>query len=279
MINFQYRFLINTDLEHLLSILNEANNYSYLPVKYSMDEFKKIILSNGVDLSLSIGAYDKKKLVSFVLIGKRNNQLHQVLTTTLPEYDKNSQLLIKMYQYAIPLFKSFDLKTLTTEIAENNEALSKIYRRIGFKRWRNVLSLQGNFLSKKETVPTLEFKPMSYYEFLIHYTEKDVRPTWQSSEVAIENCERKLVILKALQNDELVGYIIFDSNDKRLLQIFVKKTMRRQGIGTAMMKYVLQNGEHFKITPVDLQFFAIINFFKSFGAKEQAEQIELIHYL
>lgn len=280
--SFQYRFLKTVNLEELLQVYNKSFSDYVVSMKLTMDQLKDKIKAEGIDLSISVGAFCNKELVGFILHAKNSDYLYNAATGVLPTFRGNN-LTTKMYDYAIPLFKSFSLRKINLEVISSNEIASKSYRKIGFKKWRAVNSIKGviNIKNNKaEALEGLQINNLPYYEYLISYAEKDIIPTWENNEFCVSNFETTLTIKKATINgNTTVGYIIFDARYNKILQIWVKESYRRKGIASYLVKELMGNEKNFSITNIDGQNFGIHSFFKSIGGEPYLEQIEMEMYL
>ena len=78
-----------------------------------------------------------------------------------------------------------------------------------------------------------------------------------------------------LQN-KLVGYVVFNPKNNRILQIAVHKYHRKKGIGsTLIMTLQKKFGKELSIINVDKSSKETNDFFKGVGFKEELEQLEM----
>ncbi|MEK6450570.1 MULTISPECIES: GNAT family N-acetyltransferase [Myroides] len=278
--SFQFKFLKNVKKEEFLEVFNNATSEFFVPTTLTKDQLGEKIKTEGIDLSLSVGAYHQKKLVGFILHAKNNKKLYNAGTGVLSDFRGNN-LTAKMYDYAIPLFKSFQMDKVSLEVDSSNESAMRTYRKIGFKKWRTVESLKGRTRIKvKDNLHNaLTMGDLPYYEYLVSYIEKDLIPTWQNNEFCINNNDRVVMRKKVMLDKTTIGYIIYNPIEKRLLQIWVKDTYRRKGIASFMMHEVFGNNVSFYVTNIDGQNFGIHSFFRSIGAESYQEQVEMELYL
>ncbi|UVD79537.1 GNAT family N-acetyltransferase [Myroides albus] len=279
--NFQYRFLNNVDFTELVEVFNASFGDYTIPMHLTKEELETKIKAEGIQLSDSIGVYSNKKLVAFILHGRNNYKLYNAATGVLPEFRGNN-LTTKMYDYALPIFRSFDIKKISLEVITSNETASKTYRKIGFKKWRNLNCLKGNTklqVVDENIVNNTEIKNISYYEYLIYYAEKDVLPSWQNNEFCISNNERNLTLKKIVFEGQPVGYIIVNTTKNKILQLWVKEGFRRKGFASLLIKDTIGDNKEFFVTNIDAQNFGVNMFFKSIGGIEFLEQHEMELYL
>lgn len=279
--NFQYKFLNRVSLDDLLHVFNQSFTDYFVPMNLDEAALKAKIKTEGIQLSESIGVYANKKLVGFILHGKKNTKLYNAGTGVLPEF-RGNMLTNKMYEYAMPIFRSFKISKISLEVIATNETAMKAYRKVGFKKWRHLNCIKGATKINSKLDPSyseIEIKPLPFYEYLIYYAEKDILPTWQNSEFCIENNETKLLLRKAVLNNQTLGYIIIDKSNNKILQIWVKDCYRRKGIATYLVEELIGNRQTFLVTNIDAQNFGINSFLKSIGGEDFLEQVEMELYL
>lgn len=181
-----------------------------------------------------------------------------------------------MYGYALPLFRSFKLKQINTILLSTSDITIRNYRKIGFKKWRVIECINGSFQPNHiEYSEKIKIEPAKYYEYLVLYAEKNTLPSFDNSEFVISNHDSNIVIHKALTEETMIGYIIFNTKDKKILQIFVKENYRRMKIATLLVQSVLTKGDSFKITNIESQYFPLVNFIKKIGGKEVQQGTEM----
>lgn len=278
--NFRFKFLKNVKKEEFLEVFNNATSEFFVPTTLTKEQLAEKIKAEGIDLSLSVGAYHQKKLIGFILHAKNNKKLYNAGTGVLSNFRGNN-LTSKMYDYAIPLFKSFQMDKVSLEVDSSNESAMRTYRKIGFKKWRTVESLKGKtkIEIKDNFYNTLTMTDLPYYEYLVAYMEKDLIPTWQNNEFCINNNDGVFVRKKVMLDKVMIGYIIYNPIENRILQIWVKEAHRRKGIASFMVYKVFGNNASFYVTNIDGQNFGIHSFFRSIGAESYQEQIEMELYL
>ncbi len=63
----------------------------------------------------------------------------------------------------------------------------------------------------------------------------DVQPTWQNSVNVLEEIKEHCKILGAFIGGQLVGYLVFNPEAKKIYQLAVSSERRRKGIGTQLL--------------------------------------------
>ncbi|MDR0230385.1 MAG: GNAT family N-acetyltransferase [Flavobacteriaceae bacterium] len=279
MANFRVKFLNSTPITTIFELIESLDITPYKSNKLTIERLKGKIKAENIDLSLSIGAFIDKKLVAIILHGNNNGKLFNALTYISPEF-KDQGLINKMYDYALPLFRRFELKKISIEVSTSNDALIRSYRKIGFKKWRTVESVYGlldisNLVQNEEVM----IQPASYYDFLILYAEKDILPSFENSEYCISNMDNDIIIKKAVYNSTTVGYIVYRPSETKIIQLWVKESFRRKKVGTTLVHAILSKNDHIHATNIDSQYFPLLNFCKKLGGNQIDERVEMELFL
>lgn len=278
MSSFRIKFLNNTPLTTILSLIENLEVTSYRPTKMTLEKLKAKVKAENIDFSLSIGVFSDKKLVGVMLHANNNGKLFNTLTYVDQEF-KELLLITKMYEYALPLFKRFELKKISIEVSTSNEVLIRNYRKIGFKKWRTVECVYGTLDHQMKQNQEVVVQPASYYDYLVLYSEKDVLPSFENNEFCISNMDKDIVIRKAILGSTTVGYIVYQLSESKIVQLWVKDAYRRNKIGTTLVHDVLKSGEHIHATNIDSQYFPMLNFCKKLGGNQIDERIEMELFL
>ena len=272
---YRFKLLNNSDLTILVNFQNEMAKVSPKFTAITIEEFKLRIECEGIDLGLSIGAFQDKRIVGFILHSKQNEHLFSS-SIVIDLEEKETVLFSKMYLYALPLFKSFNIELISTVIPINQDLLIRTLRKLDFKKWRTLESVKGTTHYTNTSVPDkLIIEPAKYSEYLVLFTEKNIIPTFDNSDFVISNSTKTVIIKKAMIDNATVGYIAFDNYYKKILQLYVKENYRRKKIASELVKSVIAEGENLTMLHIDSQHFGLLNFLKKLGGKQSYESVEL----
>ena len=135
------RNLQNTPKEEIYEAFGQAFKNYVIPLELQEEATYKRWKEAGVDPGLSFGAFDKNKLVAFILQIPIESTLHNFGTGVIPSH-RGRHLVERIYERIIGEcagYHSFSLEV----IKENTKALN-LYRKLGFDIKRELISLTGN---------------------------------------------------------------------------------------------------------------------------------------
>src|SRR5690606_30907384 len=110
-----------------LSVIAETFNKSFsdysIPISYTNENFEKKVLSEGIDLKYSPGAFIDGELVGFILHGL--DEINGVLRvfnagTGVVPYHRGKFIIGKLYDYILPVLEKQGYKHHQLEVLEEN---------------------------------------------------------------------------------------------------------------------------------------------------------------
>lgn len=269
----------NISLSELRKCFNEAFSEYFVPVQVTEEQFLDKILNDGIDLGISVGAYEEGKLVGFILHGSGIidglKTVYNAGTGVVKAY-RGQGLTRKMYEFCLPLLKEQGFQLSVLEAITENAPAIKVYQSVGFETTRIVHCFQGDILPDKAKQVDLTIFPINlsdHPEFQGWWTCK---PTWQYSWAAACRTVDQFQCIGAYLGSELVGYLSFHPVKGRIQQLAVRPDQRRKGIATALIQYAAKkcSGQMSAIN-VDEHDPASLAFFAAMGLEELIGQIEM----
>ena len=94
----------------------------------------------GVDFTLSYGVFDQDQLVAFILHVPIQDEIYNFGTGVIPSH-RGHGLIQKIYAFAASDLKKF--KSTKLEVIIGNDRAVTVYHKIGFVKYRELLSFQG----------------------------------------------------------------------------------------------------------------------------------------
>jgi ribosomal protein S18 acetylase RimI-like enzyme len=245
-----------------------------------------MMLRNGVDLHLSVGAYDGSNLVGFVLNGRASwadlPTLYDSGTGMIKEYrgKKHATVMFdlvkeRMHQHAI-------FQYLLEVIQVNTIALS-LYKNQGFSILRELAcySIDKKDIPSAECSENITIRKISAVNWNNLISFWNAYPSWQNSIQAIERIISYLHVLGIYAKTECIGYTIFHNPSGEILHLAVKKTRRREGIGTLLLNEIIHSvhTDSVKIINVDKTDATTIRFLETCGFTNDVNQYEMLLHL
>lgn len=231
--------LCNQTQEQLLACFNEAFSAYIIPLQLSAELFAWKLKSENFNPELSVGAFDGDMLVGFIL-HCTDEQFEKGIVynggTGVLEAYRGQQITRKMYEYALPLLKDKGYHTAFLEVIEGNEPAHQSYLKAGFVTQRVLACFKGNVaVSKYHNDLEVEEVHTDLYTFKSMAT---TIPSWQNAHHTLNRVADTLIIYQGRLNGETVAYLVYNPILKRIHQLAVSPSCRRQGIGSAMMHHL-----------------------------------------
>ncbi len=258
-ISVQLKTLEHTDESALYAAFTEAFSDYLVPIKLSPEQFHNKLRNEGVDLSLSAGAFINDNLVALVLnatgIWQGRPTVYNAGTGVIPSYRGHS-LTNQLFQFLTPELKKRGIQHGLLEVLQNNLVGVHIYQKVGFSISRKLDCYK--LVHKEELTPTpmegMELRPLDIYKELDQLSQwHNWNPSWQNSHATIRRNNMAKGFTAYLDNQP-VGYIVGDVSTGRVAQFCVKPAMRNKGIGKHLftkMATVLQPGANLSLINVD----------------------------
>lgn len=236
----EIRNLKNTTVEELLSVFNRSFSDYVVPFHLSLEQLELKIEAEGIDMELSAGTFESEKLVGFILSAEKQENgkrsIYNAGTGIIPEF-RGQGLVRKMYDAMLPVFKERKADLLILEVIVGNDAAIRAYENLGFQITRKLLCFNG-ILTIETRNPDVEIKDMEDFQWEIFQSFWDIQPSWQSSIPVLGKIRKECRILGAYLNEQLAGYVIYNSKVRKVYQIAVDKKYRKQGIGTELFRKI-----------------------------------------
>lgn len=276
--NIVLRQLTNNDFIELLDAINHSFADYIEPFKLNEEQLKFKIISEDIVLHWSVGVFLDSKLVAFIMHGVRALDSKKIVynagTGVLPEY-RGKGLVGKMYEFILPFLEQNHVNKLVLEVIENNSSAIRAYEKDGFSIYRKLLCFSGKIRAEVRNVDIciLPLNRLIWSEFLAFW---DIQPSWQSYINSMDNSH--VDSLGAFIDGDLVGYVLYSKDRKRIYQIAVSPNQRRRGIASNLIKetYKEMNGEEIQINNVDSAYESLRFFIEKQGLVNDVNQFEMI---
>ncbi|MEH6535862.1 MAG: GNAT family N-acetyltransferase [Psychroserpens sp.] len=246
-----------TTLEHvklneLLDTFNLSFSDYFVTIKLNFEQLKHKMISEDIDLSISVGAFNGGKLVGFILHGKREldgiKTFYNAGTGVIPKA-RGQKLTKRMYVFCLPLLQNKKFQQGILEVISNNQTAIPIYKSIGFEITRHLPCYKG-IPQTNQINQQLSFKKIDTINWNLIKSFWDWKPTWQNQPETINILSNTLEITVAYLNNVLVAYIIYNHESNRINQFAVHKLYRNQDIGSTLFNHV-SKGKSVSLINVD----------------------------
>lgn len=253
-----------------LSAIAETFNKSFsdysIPIRYTDELFKNKIVSEGIDLGHSPGAFVNDELAGFILHGLDTiNGVKRVFNagTGVVPHHRGKFIVSKLYDHIFPVLEKQGYKHHQLEVFEGNEKAEKIYVAKGFVRTRELTAFKGTVkAAARNEVTVSQVQSLDWTEAESFW---NVKPTWQNYTQCIVRAPQLHKILKAEVDGAFAGYAVVETTGGRLKQFAVKEGFRRRGVGTALFQHAANEKGEASFINYDVNDTGSLEFFKAIG--------------
>jgi len=284
--DIQYKFLSSDQMPEIHSTFVEAFSDYSVDVSYMTRQvIEKRVVKNGIDFSLSVGAFYGEKMVGFTLVGidnfKGSLSAFDIMTGIIKDY-RGMGIAGKMFDFMLHELKKKGIKEFYLEVIRENDRAVKAYEKVGFGITRKLDCYEtSSDQLKTRSGPSNEYsiKPIDK-QYLTMYTELiDWDPSWENSVNGIARIPDKVLMYGAFFRKMPVGMIIYYPTINWILGIAVKKSHRKNGIGAALLKHLAEqpsfNNDIIKIMNIDSKDTGFSSFLRKVGFEELVGQFEM----
>ena len=270
--------LTGVETKDILNVFNESFSDYFIPFQLTEKQLASKMLSDKVNLNLSVGVFENGILIAFILHGfdKINGEkiIYNGGTGVIPK-KRGLGLTKQMYHFILPVLKEKGINKLFLEVITENIQAIKSYKKSNYKVERELLCYKGE-ISISKVNNNLEINKLQDYNWNLMQSFWDISPTWQNSNNVVNELRNTNISLGAYIKNQLVGYIIYDPNNKRLQQIAVNKNFRQQKIASTLIwKLIEEYGSTFSIINVDKGSKPVNAFLQKIGFEKSLEQLEM----
>jgi ribosomal protein S18 acetylase RimI-like enzyme len=264
--------------KEIVNVFNDSFSDYFISFKLTEEQLTSKMLADKTDLNLSVGVFEKGKLIAFILHGFDiiNNKkiLYNGGTGVIPQ-KRGFGLTNQMYQFIMPLLVERGINKIVLEVIIKNIQAIKSYEKSGFKAKRKLLCFKGE-IKLSNINDNLVIKELENYNWKLMESFWDTSPTWQNSKNVVNTLKINNVSLGAYIENQLVGYVIYNPTNKRVQQIAVSKDFRKKRIASTLIFELKEKfGNTLSIINAPKREKVIKEFFNKIGLENNLEQLEM----
>ncbi len=203
--------------------------------------FTNRTIKNGVDLETSVGAFDQEKMVGFTLVAHDHfcgsYAAFDAFTGITKPY-RGQGLAKDIFEFVVPKLKAKGVERFYLEVIQSNEPAVRAYEKSGFTITRELDAFEivlKNSPLTTEVAGNTKIQTITKFDLTQADGFFDWQPTWENSLVSIQRIPDEVLILGALHQNVLVGFLVYYPLLNWILNMAVHKSHRRQKIGTALI--------------------------------------------
>jgi len=271
-------------------------------------------IKNGISFESSLGAYDGSEMVGFMLVGlddeKKPASAFDIATGVVPSH-RGRGVGRTMLARTCERLRSLGVSRLLLEVIQENEAAVRTYRAAGFEILRELACFELKLIEWAATpsgrqpsgvsavsptraddsptsesrdgvrqVPIQEVPASSLPTFEGDF---EWQPSWESSIASILRVADEVVVYGAGDPegapDDLIGGAVYYPALSWVLGLIVRRTHRRQGVGTVLMRHLLDripaNVPNVRILNIDHRDRGMRVFLERLGFRVYVKQYEM----
>jgi ribosomal protein S18 acetylase RimI-like enzyme len=247
--------------------------------------FPNRLTKNGVDFKLSVGAFDRGKMIGFTMAGagEKNGVMCAFdAMTGIVKPHRGKGLARKMFEFMVPGLKKAGIREIWLEVLQNNKAAINAYQNAGFSIVRefDCYTIALNKLNlrmpgdKMIRIKVLEKMELGYYESFL-----DWQPSWENSFASIIRIPDETVLLEARDGESRAGLLAYYPTLNWIMCLAVDKPYRRKGIATALLhnlkKHIKDKISVIKMLNVDHADKGMHKFLLKSGFEHYVKQFEM----
>ena len=239
-----FKYYQSALLRDLFNCVKQAFTQADAPLKLSYDDFSIRMLEKlQINEEISGVMLDDNELIGFILHSRAYFQgldtIYNGGTGIVSKY-RGKGIIQKIYKNLLPRLRESGAKRILLEVITTNSSALKLYGVMGFQKKRLLHCFKGfvlldlglNNLIYRETQ---DFKLDRFKAFV------DFSPSFLDANDRVNSNWKYEKLIEGYQGQTLIGYVIFQRHLGMVSQLGVRKDYRRQGVGTALLKYVQQD--------------------------------------
>lgn len=278
-----YTTLEKTDITVIHQAFIRAFSDYQVEMDLSLADFEKMLLRNGFEPELSVGAFVNDRLAGFIFNGFRDwngvTTVYDTGTAVIRDFRKQG-ITGHMFSIARNLLQEKRIKQYLLEVIQTNTAAVELYKKQGFEITRELNCFQ---LEKSQYSPTASYaiEHITEIESAMWPVFKacwDFSPTWQNSMDSILAIPDTFICSIVRLDGAIAGYGLIDKKTGAIPQIAVNKNYRNRKIGKRIIADLLQQTESNKISivNVDAGSKATVDFLLHLGFMHSVSQYEML---
>ncbi len=277
-----FRSLKATDIGQMYQAFQAA--FSDYAVNFEMTErefYKKFIEKLNINFNLSIGAFDKDKLVGFIFTStaKYNGKLtaYNGGTGVTPAY-RGLHIPARIYELLIPKLRKEGIEQSVLEVITTNVKAVKVYEKIGFEKsdFYHCFKLRER-IDKKKWRDKIQVTKRDSIDWSALKNCMDFEPSFLDNDFLLEKNLKNEQVIVALVGEEVVGYAVYQAHG-RISQMGVAKHKRKQGVGSALVNFMFNDigDKQLTILNIPKNEKSVLAFLKNVGFENQINQFEMV---
>lgn len=241
-----------------------------IPIEFNREATIKRWQEAGVDFELSFGAFDKDKLVAFVLQVPVEKNLYNFMTGVIPSH-RGLRLISKIYE-EIHLH-SAGYETYSLEVIRENTTALNLYTNLGFKAERELFSLKGIFHFEKNLDQSFTYDVLPLKRIPEMNEICLSKPAMEFSYPVLLKRPHLYELHCLRDDDKILAYAIFNPANLSLKEMGAKNSIEKHL--DILFHHMKLDGENLRIMNLDSKAEDLIRYFEKRNLNHFVTQYEM----
>ena len=279
-----FRCLKTADFDALYECFLTAFSDYVVSMAVSREQFRQRLVRDGVDLELSVAAFDTDEMVGFSLNAPGEwrglSTAYDSGTGVVPSH-RGAGVGKNLFAYMSEVLRGQRISQCLLEVISTNTPAVGLYRKLGFEQTRRFAVFRADAkteLNQKKS--GLQLRKLQTFDWNTLSLFWDGYPSWQNSIDAVNRAEKDCCALGAYDSDKCVGYGIVFEPAGNLMQLAVHRHHRRKGVGSSILSALqTELNAPLKVINIDYELDETLRFYESLGFRLVLDQLEMIKSL
>jgi|GEM_PF-3321100 ribosomal protein S18 acetylase RimI-like enzyme len=236
--SIEFSTLEQRSLAEVSHAFNMAFSGYFMEATINEHELSRKIKMEDLRLDLSPACLKEGRIIGLMLNGLRVQDGCKILnncgTAVVPD-ERGRGIAPEMFAQLLPTLRSESIAKCQLQVLDINHPAIRCYSKLGFKKNRFLESFEGR-LDGKILQPDYLFCKLQINRSIRDLKSWwDFNPTWQNQTESILNSANDFDGIELQVNGESLAYGIWAKGSGRLIQIAVKPSHQRAGLGKTLM--------------------------------------------
>lgn len=282
----EYRTLENTDSVCIYEAFTQAFSDYQVSVDMPFKSFETMLKRNGFMPAVSVGAFEDRTLVGFILNGVREwdseKTVYDLGTGVILDF-RRTGIMGELLNLVSAICIKNKISVYQLEVIQDNEKALTLYKKQGFQVNRILNCYQL----------TDKIKEAGYNVWQLEHPEKlqedqwtavkdfwTYQPSWQNAKDAVCAIAQSFFYTIVKHDGNLIGYGIVDKIKGDIVQLAVQPKYRRKGVATEILLDLFKQTKSLgmKVINVDERDQALNSFLKKMEFDVFVKQYEMRKY-
>ncbi len=266
--------LDHTPVFQIVNCFNLAFADYFVPFHVSEAYMKERWRGSRVNFSLSFGAFDKNKLVGFIITGVDQwygkQTAYNAGTGVIPSY-RGQKIVAKLYEQLIPALRANGIQHSVLEVICENEKAIRTYQNAGFEIIRRLHCVGGKISTSIELGKGIEIRREPLPDWEAYAKLPSYPACWDNHKNAIVIQQDNFEFLTLYRQEELLAYLIWKPEKSYIAQFAHQKLK----YGLQLFSQIKKQSPSIKINNIDANDKGNLELIETIGLQKVVDQWEM----